>query len=147
MNNLETVELCNILAQVVPAQKFDEMTPLLWQPLLAGVREVDARNAVKALAKRQPFIGPHDIITEVTAMRSERVKAGPKFDPAAYFGWVPDGASEPIDPDGDGYLIAIRDHTRRLADGEPPLPVPEKPETRRDVAALLAPLLRRSGDV
>ena len=148
MNNEETVTLCIHLRQVVPAQKFDEMTPLEWQPILAKVRAADAIAACKLLAGEREFIGPSHIIAKVKEIRQERVKAGPRFDPDAYRGWVPDDdnpGSGPIDPDnGLGYILAMRDHTRRLADGEPPLPVPDRTETTRDVAALLAPLVQRS---
>lgn len=137
VNNVETVQLCNIIAQVAPAQRFDEMTPLFWQPILADVREVDARDAVKNLAGQMDFISPAAIIREVKRIRSARVAEGPRFDPDAY----------PEATDNAGYLTAIRDHTRRIADGEQARPSPERPLSRHNLEELLAPLVRRlNGD-
>lgn len=138
MNNEETVKLCQIIAQLAPAQKFDNLTPITWQPLLAELRDVDAREAVKRVAARQPFIAPADIIAEVRTLRADRIRNGPDFDPEAYPG---------CEDTGRAYREARQDHARRLADGEPPLPAPPRLIRSRPVAELLAGLTDQATDL
>lgn len=131
MNNEETAILTGLIRQIAPAQKIDAFTADVWAPLLAEVRMADAREALIVLGRTQSFISPADIIREVKRIRTDRVTSGPEFDPAAY----PDGDTD------EGYLAGIRDHTRRVADGEPPLPSPVKTVRPGDLEALIAPLL------
>jgi hypothetical protein len=133
VNNQETVELCAIIAQVAPAQKFDELTPVMWQPILEDVRMVDAKTALRSLAARLSFIAPADIVQEVKRIRRQRVEEGPAFDPRAY-----PGCDDPA-----VYAHAIRDHVRRIADGEPPKQAPPLALTTRPVAELIADLSER----
>lgn len=86
MTPSETAKLVDAIQALAPAHQFADTTALLWAPLLADVPGSDAITAVQALVVRQPFIGVHDIITEVKRMRRERVeRVGipvPNVDPA-----------------------------------------------------------------
>lgn len=136
MNNEETAILTGLIRQIAPAQKIDAFTADVWAPLLTDIRMVDAREAMINLGRAQSFIGPADIIREVKRIRSTRVAEGPRFDPDAY----------PEATDNAGYLTAIRDHTRRIADGEQARPSPERTPSRHNLEELLAPLVRRLND-
>ena len=134
VNNVETVKVVALIRQMCPAQKVDDMTADVWQPLLEEVRMPDCREALINLGRTEKFIGPSDIIREVKRIRSARVAAGPGFDPRAY----PEATGDAAE------FEAMRDHVRRLADGEPVREVPPAPERQRDMQALLAPLAERT---
>lgn len=86
MNAEETGRLVAIIASVCPQQPLVAPDPSIgepgtaayWWPLLEDVRFVDARDAVKRLAKRKPFIGVSEIIETVAAIRGERLDALPE---------------------------------------------------------------------
>jgi hypothetical protein len=89
VNVAETAKIVAAIAQMIPQQKFDENTPEWWAVPLAEIQYGDARDAILALIQRQPYIGVHDICTEVAALRKARVKA---FEDA-------DGVVPNVDPD------------------------------------------------
>lgn len=136
VTNEECAELCLIIAQIAPAQKFDEMTAVFWQPILADVRFEDAKTALRSLGARLTFIAPADIVQEVKRVRRQRVEEGPRMDPRAY-----PGCDDPTE-----FGNAIRDHNRRLADGEPPKQAPPVHLTERPVLAELVEGLSRRLD-
>jgi hypothetical protein len=106
----ETVVLARYVRALCPQQKFDEYTPDAWHDVLADFRLADARAAAAAVARRQPFVSPAEIIAEITQIRSDRATdfQGPGL-PAE----VPDA-----DPDDvQAYLAALRGQRVRAADG------------------------------
>lgn len=114
MNPTEAITLCRYVKAACPQQKFDEYTPLAWADLLDDIRMDDAKAAVKALAKRQPFVSPAEIRAEVKRIRKARV----------------DGATPPIPPAGLTQLEErdwLRDAWARIGNGE------TIPETRGEL--------------
>jgi hypothetical protein len=73
MNLQETARLCRIIAALSPSQKIDADTPDVWQVVLADVTLPDALEAAKAIAKRQPYIAPADIVNEARRLRTKRL--------------------------------------------------------------------------
>jgi hypothetical protein len=95
MNLPEVHRLCRIIGELAPAQKFTEDTPVMWEAVLADVTLADALEALKAIAKRQPFIAPSDICAEVGAMRRARLQHSvdadgllPNVDPDDVASWA-----------------------------------------------------------
>lgn len=108
MDIRETTKICKAIASIKPAQKFEEETAAIWQAVLADVRYEDARQAIINIAGRNPWIGADDIITEVKAIRRERLEHADRV--------LPD-----VDPDDvTAWLAARRAGIRALADGAPP---------------------------
>lgn len=150
MNPTETVRLTRIVASIAPAQKIDEYTADAWQPVLRDVPMVDALEAVRRLAQRQPFIATSDIVAEVKVIRRDRLdRADATF--------VYDGDADDV----VGYKRALAAHRRSIGDGAEPPAAPEltvsvppaaisgvfrrppRAETRRAIEA--APPVRRGG--
>lgn len=110
MTPQETVVLARYVRALCPQQKFDEYTPDAWHDVLSDYRLDAARAAAAAVAKRQPFVSPAEIIAEIKQQRGDRATdfQGPGL-PAE----VPDA-----DPDDvQAYLAALRDQRTRAADG------------------------------
>lgn len=103
--------LCRYIRALCPQQKFDEYTPDAWADVLSGYQLDDARRAAAAVARRQPFVSPSEIIAEIRRTR------------AAASG-VPDGpglSGPPPDADPDdarGYLAALRSGRTRTPRAE-----------------------------
>lgn len=74
MNSQEATALCAYVHQLCPAQRFNEHTPDVWGDVLAPYAIEEARAAVVAVASRQPFVAPAEIITEIRARRAERIE-------------------------------------------------------------------------
>lgn len=128
MNPDETVLLARYVRALCPQQKFDEYTPDAWHDVLGPYRLAEARVAAAAVARRQPFVSPAEIIAEIRQRRADSAAdfVGPGL-PAA----VPDA-----DPDDvQAYLAALRQQRTRAADGQQ--------LTRRPVAALVAGVGRK----
>jgi hypothetical protein len=70
MNAQETVAFCRIVKAACPAQKFDEYTPDVWASMLKDVEFQAAVDAVTEIGKRQPWIGPSDVIAETKRRRA-----------------------------------------------------------------------------
>lgn len=105
MNPTESLALTRFVRAACPQQKFDEYTPDAWHELLADLQFADCRAAVTALGKRQPFISPAEIRTEVVRIRAERIRADmtePEYDR----------------DDVAGGLAAIRARRRAVGDGQ-----------------------------
>ncbi|MFF8100105.1 hypothetical protein ACF07S_10070 [Streptomyces sp. NPDC016640] len=119
----ETVMLARYVRALCPQQKFDEYTPDAWHDVLADYALPNARAAAAAVARKQPFVSPAEIIAEIRRTRDDRAAdiQGPGL-PAE----VPDA-----DPDDvQAYLAALRGQRTRAADGQV--------MRRRPVAELLA---------
>lgn len=70
----ELEQITRGIKALCPAQKWDEYTPDLWLGVLQRVRYADATVALERLAARQPWIGPSDIVREVSAIRGGRLE-------------------------------------------------------------------------
>ncbi|TXL91623.1 hypothetical protein [Streptomyces sp. IB2014 016-6] len=73
MNQDEAIMLLEYVSAACPAQRVGEFTPDVWGELLAPYDLTDARAAVLAVARRQPFVSPAEIITEIKERREERI--------------------------------------------------------------------------
>jgi hypothetical protein len=77
----EAIVIAKYVAALCPQQRFNEHTPDVWGDVLAPYDPDDARDAVLAVAARQPFVSPAEIITEIKARRAERIAlANPVYD-------------------------------------------------------------------
>ena len=74
MNSQEATALCAYVHQLCPQQRFNEHTPDVWGDVLGPYSLDDARAAVVAVASRQAFVAPAEIITEIKARRAERIE-------------------------------------------------------------------------
>lgn len=77
MTRDEAIGLCRYVHAVCPAQRLDEYTPQGWADILAGLPWTldEARAAVVAVKRRQPFVDPSEIIAECKRARAVRVDA------------------------------------------------------------------------
>lgn len=110
MNPSETVMLARYVKALCPQQKFDEYTPDAWHDVLSDFALADARTAAAAVARKQPFVSPAEIVAEIRKLRDERA--------ADYQG--PGLSAEIPDADPDdvqAYLSALRGMRVRAADG------------------------------
>lgn len=130
MNATEAVRLCRYVKAACPQQAIDEWTPQAWADLLTDVRYEDAQQAVRALAQRQPFIAPSEVITEVKRIRTQRADQGDHALEPPPFTTVAD------------YQAWLKEARRRLADGETPDQINAgnqrgelKPRTLREIGA------------
>jgi hypothetical protein len=71
----ETVLLVAYVKACCPQQAIGEYTPDAWHDLLGDLSLADCRDAVAAVAKRQPFVAPAEIRAEVRRLRAERLAA------------------------------------------------------------------------
>lgn len=130
MTPTEATALCRLVRAACPAQKFDEYTPDTWAVLLDDVGYGEAEAAVKALARKQPFIAPAEIRAEVKRVRSSRLATVAAIQP-------PPG----LDPDDElSYRRWLQSTRKAIADGQPVPPVPEL--ASRPVRQLLAQAFR-----
>lgn len=105
MNAQEAIRLCRYVRAACPAQAMDEFTPMTWADLLSDVRYEDAQEAVRDLAKMQPFIAPAEIRAGVRRIRARRLEL--------YGDPVP-----PPDLTPRQTVEWLRDAYRRIGDGE-----------------------------
>lgn len=118
MTPAESLALTRFVRAACPQQKFDEYTPDAWHELLGDLAAPDCRDAAKNLGRRQTFISPAEIRTEVRRIRADRIRA------------VPATALEPVDVDPDdvhAYKAAHRAIIRSVGDGNPPPATPQLP--------------------
>ncbi|MFG3228156.1 hypothetical protein ACGF07_25690 [Kitasatospora sp. NPDC048194] len=73
MNPTETVILARYVRALCPQQKFDEYTPDAWYDLLGDYDLQDCKAAAVEIARRQPWVAPAEIITEVKRARTGRL--------------------------------------------------------------------------
>lgn len=130
MNAQEAATLCRAAKSVCPQQKFDEYTPDFWHPLLEDISFEDAKRALIEVAKRQPFVSPAEIRSEVARTRKRMVAAIPAVDPPWQLGdrpaeeqrWVAnyrhaiaDGMAEDGAKAKANYMSGITDEPEPLA--------------------------------
>lgn len=124
----ETVILARYVRALCPQQKFDEYTPDAWHDVLADYALADARPAAAAVARRQPFVSPSEIIDEIRKQRDNRAA---DYQGPGLTAEIPDA-----DPDNiPAYLAAIRNQRVRAANG--------LPTRRRPIAELVASIGRQ----
>lgn len=104
MNAQECLALTRAVAAICPAQKFDDYTPDAWRELLGDLEFTDARAAVFALGRVQPFIPPCDIRSEVARIRKGRIDENPMPEP-------------PSELTVAEYLVWLRETKTAIADG------------------------------
>lgn len=110
MNPLEVVLLTRYVRALCPQQKFDEFTSDAWYDVLENFDLEATKKAAAAVAAKQPFVSPAEIIAEIRASRGENASA---FQGPGLSAEVPDA-----DPDDvPAYLAALRAQRTRAADG------------------------------
>ncbi|MFE7128918.1 hypothetical protein [Streptomyces sp. NPDC057617] len=81
MTEEEAIQIAEYVAAACPAQKFGEYTPDVWGEILKPYNPDEAREAVIAVARRQRFVSPAEIVTEIRERRAERIAlANPVYD-------------------------------------------------------------------
>lgn len=81
MTPQDAVLIAKYVAALCPQQRFNEHTPDVWGDVLAPYDPNEARAAVIAVAARQPFVSPAEIIAEIKTRRAERIAlANPVYD-------------------------------------------------------------------
>lgn len=143
MTEEEAVQIAEYVQAACPAQKFGEYTPDVWGEILQPYDVDEARAAVIAVARRQPWISPAEIVTEIKERRVGRIEAATL---------VYDG--NPLETGAES-AASVRALIRKAADGQlPPRPVrlaldkgsvPELPPGR--AAAVLAAVGRTPAKV
>lgn len=109
MKPTEAVMLKEIVRQCCPQQHFGEYTADLWYDLLDDLELSDCTVAVKALARRQPFISPAEIRAEVRKIRADRIERSVVAAPPAE-----------LTDDPRAYQRALAGNIRLAADGLAP---------------------------
>ena len=74
MTPVEAVKFVQFVSALWPQQRLEDETPDAWYA--AGLKDVDARDAAEAatrLANHKVFISLAEILTEVKALRTERI--------------------------------------------------------------------------
>lgn len=110
MTPKEAVVLARYVKACCPGSQIDEYTPDAWHDLLGDLSLADCREAVVAVARRQPFVSASEIRAEVLRVRAERLKETP----------VPPPPPELLD-DPEAYKAYLRQSAKRIADGKPEL--------------------------
>ena len=73
MTPSETVLLARYVKACCPQQAIDDYTPDAWHDLIGDLPAADCREAAAAVARRQPFVSPAEIRTEVRRIRTDRL--------------------------------------------------------------------------
>jgi len=135
MTPQETVLLAAYVKACCPQQAIGEYTPDAWHDLLGDLELGDCRDAVAAVARRQPFVAPAEIRAEVRRVREDRLARTALPAPP------PDAADEP-----GRYQRIIQANTKRIADARSvrlalagPLPGDPPREWQEARAALVKP--------
>ena len=103
----ETLVLARYVKACCPQQAMDTYTPEAWHDLLDDLTLADCREAVREVAKRQPFVAPSEIRAEVRRIHGERLARNP----------VPAPPPELLD-DPRAYAEHLGQETRRIISGE-----------------------------
>jgi hypothetical protein len=115
MNREQAVALTKLVQAACPQQAIDKFTPKVWYGLLDDLDFIDCQEAVKEIGKRQPFISPAEIRTEVRRVRADRIAHSV----------IPAPPAELCDHPQE-YRRALIAHTKLAADGHA-LPAPPEP--------------------
>ena len=106
MKPTDAVVLKEYVKACCPQQRFTEYTTDAWFDLLGDLELEDCRQAVAAVAKRQPFVAPAEIRAEVRKIRDDRLARTP----------LPPPPAELADDPGR-YQRAVQAGVKRIADG------------------------------
>jgi hypothetical protein len=107
MTNEETVILTRYVKAACPQQAMDRYTPDAWHDMIGDLSLAECKQAVVAMVgRRQPFIAPAEIRTEVARIRTERIARSV----------IPAPPPELCD-DPPAYRQALQAATRQAADG------------------------------
>ena len=106
MKPTDAVVLKEYVKACCPQQRFTEYTTDAWFDLLGDLELEDCRQAVAAVAKRQPFVAPAEIRAEVRKIRDDRLARTP----------LPPPPAELADDTGR-YQRAVQAGVKRIADG------------------------------
>lgn len=109
MTPKEAVVLTRYVKACCPQQAMDEFTPDAWHDLLGDLSLADCRAAVVLVARRQPFVAPSEIRTEVQRVRDKRLRETE----------IPAPPPELLD-DPDAYSAALHAAAVAIADGRDP---------------------------
>jgi hypothetical protein len=107
MRPQETLILTRYVRACCPQQAMDRYTPDAWHELLGDLSLEDCKQAVTAVARRQPFVAPAEIRAEVRRIREERIARSV----------IPAPPAELTD-DPERYQAVLRAGTRLAADGD-----------------------------
>jgi len=79
VNGEDVARLCRYVQALSPAQRWTEYTPDAWADVLRPVHASydEAKAATAAVARRQPYIAPADIIAEIRAARDTEARPPP----------------------------------------------------------------------
>jgi hypothetical protein len=102
----EALVLTRYVKACCPQQAMDRYTPDAWFGLLEDLDFSDCDLAVKAIARRQPFVAPAEIRAEVRKIRDDRLARTP----------LPAPPAELADDPGR-YQRAVQAGVKRIADG------------------------------
>lgn len=69
MTRDEMTDLVEFVTYACPQQKIGKMTAVAWYQIIGHLEFEESQNAVIAVARRQPFIAPSEIIAEIASMR------------------------------------------------------------------------------
>lgn len=116
MTHADMVRLLAVVAALSPAQRIDTHTADAWHAVIGDLAAADALEAVRVVARRQPYIAPADIAAQVAATRAARLaEADRTFAPTC-------------DPDDvDAYRRQLHAHRAAYAAGNPPAQRPALP--------------------
>ena len=106
MTPTETVLLTEYVRACCPQQAIGEYTPDAWHDLLDDLSLADCREAVRNVARRQPFVAPAEIRAEVRKIREDRLARTPLPAPPAA-----------LADDPERYREALAANVARVADG------------------------------
>lgn len=107
MTPTETVVLVRYVKACCPHQAMDEYTPDAWYDLLGDLALADCKQAVQAVARRQPFVAPAEIRSEVRRIQDERLASIP----------IPPPPPELLD-DPPAYIARLRESAKQIASGQ-----------------------------
>lgn len=69
MNKQETGLLLAYVIGACPQQQVNKLTPDAWHDILGHLEHEECRNAARAVAARQPWVAPSEIIREIADAR------------------------------------------------------------------------------
>jgi hypothetical protein len=69
MNKRETGLLLAYVIGACPQQQVNDLTPDAWHDILGHLEYAECREAARAVAARQPFVAPAEIIREIADRR------------------------------------------------------------------------------
>jgi hypothetical protein len=133
---VETTALLAYVKQATPHQRMDEFTADAWADLLEDVTYADARLAVKAILKRQQYVAPSEVLTEIKRARAAAldsvdvaslIPAADPDRPRDYARTIRQGLYRAPDPGTKDVRSIIAEVQRAL----PAMPQGERPSRKR----------------